>query len=131
MTRLHFQPIQDKATQIVDAILHTEEIASLTSERNIIRLVVEELIVNIVNYSGSDYIDIELKRDENSITLCFRDNGIPFNPLERVMPDTTLPLEKRQIGGLGIYLVIKKTDAISYEYTNGENILTVSKKIKS
>lgn len=131
MTKLHFQPIQGKATQIVDAILHTEEIASLTSERNIIRLVVEELIVNIVNYSGSDYIDIELKRDENSITLCFRDNGIPFNPLKRVMPDTTLPLEKRQIGGLGIYLVIKKTDAISYEYTNGENILTVSKKIKS
>ena len=131
MTKLHFQPIQGKATQIVDAILHTEEIASLTSERNIIRLVVEELIVNIVNYSGSDYIDIELKRDENSITLCCRDNGIPFNPLERVMPDTTLPLEKRQIGGLGIYLVIKKTDAISYEYTNGENILTVSKKIKS
>ena len=131
MTRLHFQPIQGKATQIVDAILHTEEIASLTSERNIIRLVIEELIVNIVNYSGSDYIDIELKRDENSITLCFRDNGIPFNPLKRVMPDTTLPLEKRQIGGLGIYLVIKKTDAISYEYTNGENILTVSKKIKS
>ena len=131
MTRLHFQPIQGKATQIVDAILHTEEIASLTSERNIIRLVIEELIVNIVNYSGSDYIDIELKRDENSITLCFRDNGIPFNPLKRVMPDTTLPLEKRQIGGLGIFLVIKKTDAISYEYTNGENILTVSKKIKS
>jgi len=131
MTKLHFQPIQDKATQIVDAILHTEEIASLTSERNIIRLVIEELIVNIVNYSGSDYIDIELKRDENSITLCFRDNGIPFNPLKRVMPDTTLPLEKRQIGGLGIFLVIKKTDAISYEYTNGENILTVSKKIKS
>ena len=131
MTKLHFQPIQGKATQIVDAILHTEEIASLTSERNIIRLVIEELIVNIVNYSGSDYIDIELKRDENSITLCFRDNGIPFNPLKRVMPDTTLPLEKRQIGGLGIFLVIKKTDAISYEYTNGENILTVSKKIKS
>ena len=63
MTKLHFQPIQDKATQIVDAILHTEEIASLTSERNIIRLVIEELIVNIVNYSGSDYIDIELMRD--------------------------------------------------------------------
>jgi anti-sigma regulatory factor (Ser/Thr protein kinase) len=131
MTKLHFQPIQGKATQIIDAFLHTEEILSLTSERNIIRLVVEELIVNIVNYSGSDYIDIELVRDKDSITLCFRDNGIPFNPLERVMPDTTLPLEKRQIGGLGIYLVIKKTDAISYEYTNGENILTVSKKIKS
>ena len=131
MTKLHFQPIQGKATQIVDAILHTEEIASLTSERNIIRLVVEELIVNIVNYSGSDYIDIELKRDENSITLCFRDAGIPFNPLERVMPDTTLPWNQRKIGGLGIFLVIKKTDDISYEYTNGENVLTVNKKLKS
>ena len=131
MTKLHFQPIQGKATQIIDAFLHTEEILSLTSERNIIRLVAEELVVNIVNYSGSDYLDIELKRDENSITLCFRDAGIPFNPLERVMPDTTLPWNQRKIGGLGIFLVIKKTDDISYEYTNGENVLTVNKKLKS
>ena len=73
MPLLHFQPIQDKTVDIIDAILQTEEVASLEEELNVIRLVIEELVVNVVDYSGSTYLDVELKRDENSITLQFRD----------------------------------------------------------
>ena len=73
MPLLHFQPIQDKTVDIIDAILQTEEVASLEEELNVIRLVVEELVVNVVDYSGSTYLDVELKRDENSITLQFRE----------------------------------------------------------
>jgi anti-sigma regulatory factor (Ser/Thr protein kinase) len=49
--------------------------------------------------------------------------------LEREAPDTTLPIEERPIGGLGIYLVRQFMDTVEYEYTNGENILTVMKKV--
>ena len=45
------------------------------------------------------------------------------------MPDTTLPLEERGIGGLGIFLTVKKMDSVVYDYVNGENVLTVKKTI--
>ena len=128
-TRLHFQPIQGKTVDIIEAILQTEEAASTGDELNVIRLVAEELVVNIVDYAESDYLDVEIIRDEESITLRFRDGGIPFNPLANELPDITLPLEQRRIGGLGIFLVINKMDAVEYEYTDGENVLTISKKI--
>lgn len=126
MTRLHFHPIKGKALDIIDAILFTDEVVSVNQALGTIRLVVEELVGNIVNYSGSDYLDVEVNRDKERFTLRFRDKGIPFNPLEKDPPDTTLPMEQRKIGGLGIFLVKKKMDAVEYEYTNGENVLTAS-----
>lgn len=131
MTRLHFQPIHDKSLDIIDAILQTEEVASMGDNVGIIFETVDELVANIVDYSNSDYLDVEIVRDDNSITLRFRDGGIPFNPLKKDPPDISLPMEEREIGGLGIFLVIKKMDVVEYEHTDGENILTVMKMIKA
>lgn len=125
MTQLHFHPIQGKALDIIGAILHTKEVASVGKSFGTVRLVTEEIVVNIVDYSYSDYLDVEAIRDEEGITLRFRDGGIPFDPLGNGLPDTSLPIEQRLMGGLGIFLVIKKMDSVKYEYTNGENALTV------
>ena len=133
MTKLHFQPIRDKAPYIIDTILQAEEMASLGVVWQAIHLVTEELVVNVASYAypdgADDYLDVDIIRDEERITLRFRDGGMPFNPLEREAPDTTLPIEERPIGGLGIYLVRQFMDSVEYEYTNGENILTVMKKV--
>lgn len=130
MTRLHFQPIQGKSLDIIDAILQTEEVASVGNAREKICVVVEELVLNIVDYSNSNYLDVEILRNERSITLRFHDAGVPFNPLKKDPPDITLPMEEREIGGLGIFLVTKYMDTVAYERTGGENILTVVKSIK-
>lgn len=99
----------------------------------VVHLVVEEVIVNIVDYAYPDnidgYLDVEVMRHEEDLTLRFRDGGIPFNPLEQEAPDTSLPMSQRPIGGLGIYLILKKVDTISYEYTDSENVLTVSLQV--
>ncbi|MBQ3858588.1 Histidine kinase-like ATPase domain-containing protein [Xylanibacter ruminicola] len=130
MTSLHFQPIKGKAPEIIDAILGTGEVAGVESENKFINMVVEEIVVNVVSYAYPDnpdgYLDVVTTRNKNLITFRFSDGGIPFNPLQREPPDITLPLEQWKIGGLGIMMVIKKAEAINYEYTNGENILTVS-----
>ena len=131
MTRLHFQPIQGKSLDIIDAILQTEEVAAVGDAWGTLSVVVEELVLNIVDYSHSDYLDVEIISDENRITLRFYDGGVPFNPLEKEVPDFSIPWEERQIGGLGIFMVIKCVDDVTYEYTNGENILSVMKKLKS
>ena len=114
MSQLHFQPIKGKSLEIIDAILHTEEASTVGDFWGYFSVVVEELVVNIVDYSHSDYLDVD---------------GTPFNPLERELPDLTLPMEDRPIGGLGIFMVIKYMDSITYDYAGGENILTLIKNL--
>ena len=129
MSQLHFQPIKGKSLEIIDAILHTEEASTVGDFWGYFSVVVEELVVNIVDYSHSDYLDVEILREEKSITLRFHDAGMPFNPFEREPPDLTLPMEDRPIGGLGIFMVIKYMDSITYDYAGGENILTLIKNL--
>ena len=130
MTRLHFQPIQGKSLDIIDTILKNEEVAPVNDAWGRIGVVVEELVLNIVDYANSDYLDVEIIRDEESISLRFRDGGVPFNPLEKEEPDFTVPFEDRKIGGLGIFMVINYMDKVTYDYSGGENIMTVMKNIK-
>ena len=61
--------------------------------------------------------------------LTFTDSGTPYDPLSRENPDTTLSAEERQIGGLGIYMVKKTMDHVSYAYQDGKNVLKIEKRI--
>lgn len=127
MTQLHFQPIQGKTLGIIDAIMRTEEVVSLNDNMwRIIRMVVEELVVNIVDYSGSNYMDVEISCEKDRFTMCYRDGGVPFNPLKNEPPDFSLPIAQRQVGGLGIYLALTLMDTAEYEFVNGENVFTTS-----
>ena len=127
MTQLHFQPIQGKTLGIIDAIMRTEEVVSLNDNMwRIIRMVVEELVVNIVDYSGSNYMDVEISCEKDRFTMCYRDGGVPFNPLKNEPPDFSLPIAQRQMGGLGIYLALTSMDTAEYEFVNGKNVFTTS-----
>lgn len=95
-------------------------------------LVIEELFVNVASYAydsvaGDVTVCIDFTENPSAVEMTFIDGGKPYNPLERPDPDTTLDLEEREIGGLGIFLVKKNVDEISYEYADGKNILRVKK----
>ena len=95
-------------------------------------LVVEEIFVNIANYAYGDKegmatIKASLLAEPLSLQLQFIDGGTPYNPLETKGPDLTAGLEERTIGGLGIFLVKKNVDEISYQYAEGKNILSITK----
>ena len=95
-------------------------------------IAVDELFSNIASYAygaetGEALIEIEFP--DGFAELTFRDWGMPYNPLTNPDPDLTLPAEDRQIGGLGIYMVKKVMDAVSYRYEDGQNILTVRRKL--
>ena len=96
----------------------------------IIDLIIEELVVNIVNYGFKDVskgiIGIEVHTSEGKINLKISDNGIPFNPLNIPAPDINLPLKDRKIGGLGIFFVKQKSRHCSYSYKNGINELSIT-----
>jgi anti-sigma regulatory factor (Ser/Thr protein kinase) len=59
--------------------------------------------------------------------ITFEDEGIPYDPLKKDDPDITLSVEDRPIGGLGIFMVKKSMDDVSYEYSDGKNRLTIRK----
>ncbi len=103
---------------------------------NKLDVAVEEVYINIAHYAytpGTGTVEISclLERDAGvpRITICLKDSGKPFNPLAREDPDITLAAEDRDIGGLGIFLTKKFMDSVTYEYTDGHNILTMSKKL--
>jgi anti-sigma regulatory factor (Ser/Thr protein kinase) len=134
MSELHFQPIKGRAREILKAILQTPEVSSCSLKDGLVlRLACEEIVMNITSYAYPDdvegYLDVELEKTDRHISLCFKDGGVPFNPLEQKSPDTKLSWKQRHIGGLGIYLVIKKMDAVRYAYENNKNILTIQKQL--
>ena len=95
---------------------------------------IEEVFVNVAHYAypeSAGDMTLAIGFDEASRTVTFRmtDRGIPFDPLQKPDPDITLSAEERQIGGLGIFIARKTMDSLGYAYENGENILTLIKKI--
>lgn len=98
-----------------------------------INLVIEEVFVNIANYAYKEkdgYCTLAIQPENGKVTFIFEDNGVSFNPLEKQDPDISLLADKRDIGGLGIFLTKKMMDEVKYKYENNKNILTISKKIK-
>ena len=89
--------------------------------------------MNVTSYAYPDdvegFIDVEIEKTDHNITIRFKDGGMPFNPLERPKPDTKLSWKQRRIGGLGIFLVTKKMDAVCYAYEDNHNVLTIEKNI--
>lgn len=99
-----------------------------------IDVVIDEIFGNISYYAygaGGGKASIQAGIEKGMIVLVFIDQGIPYNPLENKDPDITLNLEEREIGGLGIYMVKKIMDEVSYEYMDGQNILRMRKSLGS
>ena len=99
-----------------------------------IKVCIEEVFINIAHYAyeNSDgIVDIGIEHDSvnNQVIFTFADSGLQFDPLAKEDPDVTLTAQERQIGGLGIFICKKIMDDIQYNYTDGKNILTMTKKI--
>ena len=133
MSKLHFQPINGQAREILTAILKSPEVASCNQEEvQVLRLACEEIIMNVTSYAypeGVDgFLDVDIQKTDR-MTIRFEDGGVPFNPLEQEKPDTGLSWDKRRIGGLGIFLFRRKMDDVRYAYVDNKNVLTIEKKI--
>lgn len=100
-----------------------------------INIAIDELFSNIAHYAynpetGDATVRVEVIEDPMAVIITFIDNGVPYDPLKQKDPDTTLSAEERELGGLGIYMVKKTMDDITYEYKDGKNILSIKKHLK-
>ena len=122
----------EKVLAFVDKHLEEKECAIKVQMQ--IDVAVEELFVNIAQYAydsdtGMVTIQVEIQEEPLAVMITFIDNGVPYNPLAKEDPDITLAAEERQIGGLGIYMVKKTMDDITYDYKDGQNILRIRKQL--
>ena len=90
-----------------------------------LHLVVEEAVVNVINYSGATMIYLDISREDDRLRISVTDDGVPFDPTQYPSPDLTVPGEQRQIGGLGIHYIRSMSDGMSYRREDGKNILTI------
>jgi sigma-B regulation protein RsbU (phosphoserine phosphatase) len=103
-----------------------------TGLANQIKLAVEEAVTNIIDYAyqnGTEgNISVTIEADESRIRFIITDSGAEFDPTSVSKADTTLSVEERPIGGLGVFLVRNLMDSINYERVDGKNVLRMEKR---
>ena len=129
MKKLQIKPELDRLDQATaffeGAMAEGEAPMRLVSQINV---VVDEIFSNIARYSGATQATVGCECVPGRVLLRFSDNGRPYDPTQRPDPDTSLPAEERDIGGLGIFMVKRIMDRVEYQYDGGFNILTLEKR---
>ena len=126
-----FPANMDTISQIMDFIADLCEDMPEQSAFDI-ALASEEILVNIASYAypeGEGELAVRWvdETEKRTLTIAFEDSGVQFNPLKKEAPDLNVPFLERKIGGLGIMMVRQRMDSVTYEYSGGKNILTITK----
>lgn len=117
--------------EFIDAIAESIGLdMSLTMSLN---LAIEEAVVNVMEYAypqgSKGDVTIDVAASDQWLQFIISDSGTPFDPTEKKDADTTLSVDERPIGGLGIFLVRQLMDTIQYDYVDGKNVLTLKKQL--
>lgn len=120
-----------KLTDFVDSVCEATNMDMGTTLK--LNLAIEEAVVNVMDYAyppgTTGTVNIEAQSDNEWLKFIISDSGVAFDPTTKKEVDTTLSVEERSIGGLGIHLVRQIMDSIDYERVDGMNILTLRKKL--
>jgi anti-sigma regulatory factor (Ser/Thr protein kinase) len=100
------------------------------SQRALILLIADELVSNLIKYGFTgdkeERLDLRIELGDEWLEINWRDNTRPFNPLAQPKPAAlTHELAHREIGGLGVYLVLNMVDQIHYDFTPPWNCLSL------
>jgi len=101
--------------------------------RRSLNIALDELLANELSHGmrGGDAgpVTVEVELDQERLTATITDDGPPFDPFRQAAPDTTLSVDERPIGGLGIHLVRELMDEVSYERRDGHNVVVLVKQL--
>jgi anti-sigma regulatory factor (Ser/Thr protein kinase) len=131
---LHFANNADEAPRVarrLEHFLHSQGIPESISNR--LLLCVDELITNIIAHAYTDKqehaVSLECRIFPDRIELELRDDGVAFDPTKQDTPNVDLDLEQRDIGGLGIHLVLTLMYKVVYEREGDFNVLVATKML--
>ena len=129
--------IKNEISEIAKLSLFVEEFSEefdlspyLTFNLN---LVLEEAVVNVINYAypknESQEISLSAQKIDNNLYFVLTDSGKEFDPTQVPDADISLSAEDRQIGGLGIFLIRQIMNKVEYQRIDGKNVLTLKKQL--
>ncbi len=101
--------------------------------RRSVSVALDELLANELSHgmAGRDacLVTVEVELDQERVTVTITDDGPPFDPFRQAAPDTTLSVDERPIGGLGIHLVRELMDEVSYQRRDEHNVVVLVKQL--
>ncbi len=101
--------------------------------RRSLNVALDELLANELLHGmtgrGDGSVTVEVALDLERVTVTITDDGPPFDPFRQASPDTTLSVDERPIGGLGIHLVRELMDEVSYQRRDGQNVVVLVKHL--
>lgn len=109
--------------------LNAEAAGMSKKEAQRLRLIVEEAVANVVNYSGTESFSLAANVVAGQLHITVTDSGKPFDPTAAPVTDISVPGEERKEGGLGILFMKQMSSGLDYRHENGQNILTIKKNI--
>ena len=131
MKELIVSAVREKLSEVQEFVEDFLQKAGFQNKQIIqINIAVEEIYINIASYSYNPdvgLVTISCTNKGDKVIIEFADSGRQYNPLARQDPDVSKPWAERDIGGLGVFMVKKLMDQISYRYENGRNILIIEK----
>ena len=149
MLFIHYLPQEDTLQEKRHLVLHNDIqqipqlvdfVETIAQEKQLsqslvmgINLALEEAVSNVILYAypkeTDGLVDVEAILRKDSLEFIIVDSGVPFDPTAAPVVDTTLPIEERSIGGLGIHLVRELMGSVSYERKDEKNYLRMIKKL--
>lgn len=137
MIEVETKPVRENVDILIDTLNKAIGDYPISAKQNgELKVIIDELFTNVVSYAFKEDKETNVFKfaagfdiDKKECTLIFKDNGTPFDPINKTDPNTSLSVEERDVGGLGIFLVKKMSTNLEYKYSAGFNVLTILKKI--
>ncbi|MEZ5315433.1 MAG: ATP-binding protein [Chlamydiales bacterium] len=128
---MEFEASLDSLPHMMEYIRQQAQLYGIQSSIiNRIELSCEEAIVNIISYAyqkDPGQIEITCKKQGMRFEIRLCDLGPPFNPIDAdIDPQFNIPIGERKIGGMGIFLIRKIIDEVSYRREGEVNILCLA-----
>ena len=126
---IFMKPLMEDIGKLKPFVLKAAQHAGINEkETKRLRLAVEEVVANIINYSGATVIKLQKREEDGQLVMTIDDDGQPFDPTVESTTDLTVPADERPPGGMGIIFLHRMTDGLTYQRIDGHNILTIIKK---
>jgi len=114
---------------MVDFVAGRAEAAGLDARRLAhLRIAVEEIALNICDhaYGGEEgRLGIAVSGDAERLVTELVDDGPPFDPGAAPKPTLDDPVDRRAVGGLGVFLVQRLMDEFRYRRDGASNVVTL------
>lgn len=114
--------------QLMDALeAHLDAAGVPMAVASAVMIAADEVLANVLDHSGAGSVSVRASTRDGRVSVEVSDDGAPFDPTAAAAPDTTLDVDEREIGGLGVHLVKRLMEAVDYSRADGRNRLRFSR----